>query len=302
MNHKKKYSKTRVLFIIHCLLIPIVSFAIFYIYVNYSSIVMAFTNRQGEFTTEHFVRFFKEVSMKGADFNTAIRNTLLTFGITLLTYPLKVMVSYFIYKKVPFYGFYRIMFFLPGIIFSVAQALIFARIVSPTGEVAKAVGDMLNLGYAPDLLADSRYANTVVILHMLWLGFPGDLIIWGGTLARIPGDVLESAQIDGASWWTEFTRIIVPLVWPTVSLQMILMFCGIFGASGSVFLLTKGAYGTETIASWMYKILEEHAGTYQTSNIFNYLSASGLVFTTIAITISLIIRKYIDNAFEDVDF
>ena len=302
MNCKKKNNITRTLFIIHCLLVPVVSFAIFYIYVNYSSIIMAFTNRQGEFTIEHFARFFKEISMKGTDFNIAIRNTLLTFGITLITYPLKVLVSYFIYKKVPFYGFYRIIFFLPSIIFSVAQALVFSRIVSPTGELAKVVGDMLNLGYAPDLLADSRYANIVVILHMLWLGFPGDLIIWGGTLARIPGDVLESAQIDGANWWTEFTKIIVPLVWPTVSLQMILMFCGIFGASGSVFLLTKGAYGTETISSWMYKTLVEHAGTYESSNVFNYLSAAGLVLTTIAITISLIIRKYIDKAFEDVDF
>lgn len=251
---------------------------------------------------ENFVRLYNEVSEGGTYLNTAVRNTLITFGITLVTFPVKVCVAYFIYKKVPFYGFYRIMFFLPGIIFSVAQSMIIVRMLAPTGQIAEWVGQMLNLSSAPDLLADSRYANAVVLLHCIWISFPGDLIVWGGTFARIPEDVLESAWIDGVSWWTELTRIIVPLVWPTVSISMIMTVCALFGASGEAFLFTGGEYGTETLSSWMYKILINNSGVMESTNVFNYLSAAGFVMTFISVGLSLIIRKFIDRAFAEVEY
>lgn len=302
MNHKKKASKMRIAFIIHCLFIPLVSFGVFYLFVNYRSILMAFQNREGQWTMENFVRLYNEVTEGGTYLNTAIRNTLITFAITLVTFPVKVCVAYFIYKKVPFYGFYRIMFFLPGIIFSVAQSMIVIRMLAPTGAIAEWVAQIMNLSSAPDLLADSRYANAVVLLHMIWISFPGDLIVWGGTFARIPDDVLESARIDGVSWWKELTRIIVPMVWPTVSISMIMTVCGLFGATGEAFLFTGGEYGTETLSSWMYKILINNSGVIDSTNVFNYLSAAGLIMTVIAVGLSLIIRKFIDRAFEEVEY
>ncbi|MBQ2986250.1 MAG: sugar ABC transporter permease [Tyzzerella sp.] len=263
---------------------------------------MAFTDKDGALSFENFVRFWEELNNPVSDIRIAFRNTFLTFGIIVVTFPLKVLVSYFIYKKVPLAGVYRILFFLPSIIFSVALAMIFQKMISVNGFIAQWVQDWLNLSQPPELLADSRFANTVVILHMLWLTFPGDLIIWGGTFTRIPNDVLESAQIDGVNWWKEFTMITVPMVWPTVALQMVLMFCGIFGASGAVFLLTKGMYGTMTISAWMYLQLYNLTGSPHTSNAYNYMSAVGLIITVIAIGISLGIRKWTDKAFEEVEF
>jgi ABC-type sugar transport system permease subunit len=137
---------------------------------------------------------------------------------------------------------------------------------------------------------------------MVWLQFPGDLIIWGGTFARIPEEVLESASIDGVTWWQEFTKIIVPLVWPTVALQMVLLFCGIFGASGQVFLLTGGQYGTMTLNAWMYITLYNNSGNMYTSNAYNYMSAVGLVITVIAVVLSLSIRKLTDKMFDQVEY
>jgi ABC-type sugar transport system permease subunit len=137
---------------------------------------------------------------------------------------------------------------------------------------------------------------------MLWLGFPGDLIIWGGTFARIPTEVLESGKIDGTSWWTEFTKIVVPLVWPTVALQMVLIGCSLFSASGNVFLLTQGQYGTMTLSAWMYVQLLYNSGTSYTSNAYNYMSAVGLMLTTVAIILSLTIRKFTDKVFGEVEY
>ena len=298
----KPVNKRRVLFVICCCILPVINWLIFYVFANLSSFVMAFTNKDGVLSFDNFIRFWDELTNPVSDIRIAFRNTFLTFAIVLVSFPFKVLVSYFIYKKIPLAGVYRILFFLPSIIFSVALAMIFQKIISVNGFIAEWVQDWLNLATPPELLADSRYANTVVLLHMMWLSFPGDLIIWGGTFTRIPNDVLESGQIDGVNWWQEFTLITVPMVWPTVALQMVLMFCGIFGASGAVFLLTKGMYGTMTLSAWMYLQLLNMSGNQYTSNAYNYMSAVGLVITVIAIAISLGIRKWTDKAFEEVEF
>ena len=300
--NKKIKDKTYVPFILSCTVIPVVNFLVFYIYTNFSAFTMAFTNKDGIWSFDNFPRFFAELALPTSDLRRAFLNTFLTFGILLVSFPFKVLVSYFIYKKVPGYNVFRVIFFIPTVVFSVAVAMVFTRLVSVDGVIAKWVGESLNLGYTPELLGDSRFANITVLLNMIWLGFPGDLIIWGGTFARIPEDVLESGRIDGTTWWTEFTKIIVPLVWPTVALQMVLMFCGIFGASGNVFLLTGGKYNTMTLNAWMYIQLYENSGSRYTSNVYNYMSAVGLCLTVVSITISLLIRRWTDKAFDEVEF
>ena len=302
VKKKKPMEKKLVLFILFCTIVPVLHFLIFYVYTNFSAFTMAFTDKNGTFSFDNFTRFFKEFSLPTSTIRIAFRNTFLTFGIGLLTFPFKVLVSYFIYKKVPGHKVFRILFFIPTIVFSVAVSMVFTRLVSVDGVIAQWIGEALNLGYTPDLLGDSRFANITVLANLLWLSFPGDLIIWGGTFARIPEEVLESAKIDGASWWTEFTKITVPLVWPTVALQMVLTFSGLFSASGNVFLLTGGEYDTMTLNAWMYLELYNSSGNQYTSNVYNYLSAVGLMLTVVAVTISLLVRKFTDKVFTDVEF
>jgi len=263
---------------------------------------MAFLDSQGNVSLDNFVRFFNEFESDTSLLPIAFKNTFLTFAILFVTFPFKVLVSYFIYKKIPFHKFYRIVFFLPIIIFSVALAMVFVKLVGTEGFIAEWVQEWLKLDYTPELLAETRFANKTVLLNMIWLQFPGDLIIWGGTFARIPEDVLESGKIDGVTWWTEFTKIIVPMVWPTVALQMVLLFCGIFGATGNVFLLTGGKYGTMTLSAWMYTTLYNNSGSVYTSNVYNYMSAVGLLITVVAIILSLSIRKITDKVFDEVEY
>lgn len=295
-------NRNTVLFILFCTVVPLLNFLIFYIYTNSSALIMAFTDNKGQATFDNFIRFGKELVNPDSQIRIAIKNTMITFAIGVVVFPGRVLVSYFIYKKIPGHKFYRVVFFLPTIIFSVAVALIFQRMIGTNGFIAQWIGDVAGLEKTPELLADSRFANYTIWAHMLWLGFPGDLIIWGGTFSRIPDDVLESARLDGASWWNEFTRIIIPMVWPTVALQMVLMTCGIFGSTGAVWLLTKGEFGTHTISSWTYKVLLENSGNAYSSNVYNYLSAVGLVFTVIAILLSIVIRRWSDKRFEEVEF
>ena len=194
-------NRNTVLFILFCTVVPLLNFLIFYIYTNSSALIMEFTDNKGQATFDNFIRFGKELVNPDSQIRIAIKNTMITFAIGVVVFPGRVLVSYFIYKKIPGHKFYRVVFFLPTIIFSVAVALIFQRMIGTNGFIAQWIGDVAGLEKTPELLADSRFANYTIWAHMLWLGFPGDLIIWGGTFSRIPDDVLESARLDGASWW-----------------------------------------------------------------------------------------------------
>ena len=72
---------------------------------------------------------------------------------------------------------------------------------------------------------------------MIWLAFPGNMVIWSGTFARIPDSVVESAKLDGVNWVQELFLVILPMVWSTFGLMLTLTLCGLFSASGAVFLL-----------------------------------------------------------------
>ena len=299
---KKSFNKINALFIATCITIPMIDFLVFYVYSNFSSITMAFQNSKGALSLDNFAMFFKEFQMESSEIKTAFRNTFIIFGVKLVQFPFQVLVSYFLYKKIPFSGFYRIIFFLPGIIFDVCVAEAFTAMIGVEGPIAQWVGEVLGLATTPELLADSRFASITVIVHMIWLSIPGDLIIWGGTFARIPGDVLEAAKVDGATWWDEFTKITIPLIWPTFALKTVLLFCGLFNAAGGEFLLTNGGYNTITISSWMLITLQARSGGNYHSGAYNYMSAVGLIITIVAVAIAQIIRRITDKMQENVEY
>lgn len=299
---KKPGSKTNTWFIVSCITIPLIHFLLFYIYSNGSAITMAFQDSKGAWSFDNFKMFFKEFQMESSDINLAFRNTAIIFAVNVIQFPFQVLVSYFLYKKIPLSGAFRILFFLPSVIFDVCVAEAFTAMIGVEGPIALWVQDILGLAQTPELLADSRYALATVLTHKIWLSFAGDLIIWGGTFARIPQEVLEAGKVDGATWWDEFTKITLPMIWPTFALKVVLMFCGFFNASGGEFLLTSGGYKTITVSTWLIVTLQARSGGNYHSGAYNYMSAVGIIITIIAVLIAQIIRRITDRMQETVEY
>ena len=302
---KKHIGMCRVIFILSFILIPTVYFAVFYVYVNLNSFLMAFQiNRNGvvSWTLENFQRFFTELSTNGSEMGQAFLNTFYTFLISQAMFLVSFFVSYFLYKKIFMYRVFRVCFFLPSLVAGTVINSIYMQFVSINGPVPIVIQHLAGLEYAPDMLADSRFANLAIWLNLIWLNFPGNMVLFGGAFSRIPESVLESARLDGVSWVREIFQIIVPMVWPTVGMLLMLNIAGIFGSNGNVFLLTKGDYGTQTLANWMYMQVYNMSGDPTQSNAFNYMSAVGLFLTVISVTLALTLRKISDKAFGEVQY
>lgn len=309
-SQKRRQKFLRALFIVSFMIIPVLHFAVFYVYVNFSSFIMAFQQpEKGALVFSGFKNFKWVIDriINGSTFEVdsldiAFVNTFKTFGLNIVMFVCGLFVSYFIYKKIWGYKAFRILFYLPSIVSPVVVSIFYTEMVSASGFMPRLLEDIFQLDY--DLvspLTDPDFANKMVFLNIIWLHFPANLILWGGTFSRIPDSVIESARLDGCGWLREMFQIILPLVWPTFVLLITTQVAGIFGATGNVFLLTQGQNGTQTVSNWMYMRVQQTTNPLTSNNLY-YVSAMGLMLTVVSCAIALFVRKFFNSRFEETQY
>lgn len=118
---KKKvvgWKKNQNIFLFCILLVPALNWLVFWLYVNLSSFILAFQNNSGEWSLINFTQFWDQLtSPYGDTIGAGILNTLKYFAQNLfIIFPLTLIISYFIYKRIAGYAVFRVIFFLPAII------------------------------------------------------------------------------------------------------------------------------------------------------------------------------------------
>lgn len=299
----KSRRRNEIGFIVCMLIIPIVHFLVFWLYVNFDSILLAFQRvdvltGQEYYTTYNFEHVFELLQSRSSQLWQAIQNTLITWSFTtLFMFPLSILWSYFLYKKILLGSFFRTMFYIPSIINAVALAAIFHHIVASDGPIGLLFNLLYPDEYVPAFLTEKGYAMKIVLFYVFWTGFGGNLILLNGAMGRVPKEMIESAMIDGIGMWRELFSFILPLSWPTLSTLIIFSFTGLFTSSGPILLLTAGRGETYTISFWIFEMV------YGEDATLPYIaSAMGLLFTVIGLPIVLIIRHFINKIYEDVEF
>ena len=286
MGQAKKLKDT--IFVYLLIALPLIEFFTIYVYTNVDSFFLAF-KRNGEFAgLVNFEMLWNEVRAPGSDLVIAIRNTFIYFGANLVLFVWSIFLSYFFYKKIAAYKAFRFILYMPAIISPVVFVSLFQNITSPNGAI-EAIIKMFNPDFKmPSLLFRSETATWTMVVYVIWMGWTKNMLYLGGSLARIPVEVLESARLDGVGPWTELTKILVPLLLPTLSTLLLLDVVGILSSSGPILLFTKGAYETTTISYWMFTLV------YATGeNAYAKASAAGMCLTIIMFPIVYLMRWFI---------
>ena len=283
MIEKRKLKDT--LFVYGLLAIPLIEFFSIYVYTNIDSFFLAF-KLNGEFSGfVNFQMLWNEIRSPGSDLLIAIRNTFIYFGATFLLFLWSIFLSYFFYKRISCYRFFRFVLYMPAIISPVVFVTLFKNLTSVNGALDLIISHFNPDFEMPELLARSDTATWTMVVYVLWMGWTKNMLYLGGSLARIPLEVLESARLDGAGAWTELTKILIPLLLPTLSTLLLLDVVGILSSSGPILLFTKGAYETTTISYWMFTLV------YATGeNQYAKASAAGLCLTAIMFPIVYTMR------------
>ncbi len=128
-------------------------------------------------------------------------------------------------------------------------------------------------------------ARVALVIAAVWTGFTFPFMLADGVLKSISPELYEAAKLDGASTFTSFRRITLPLLTFSIAPMFIMGFAGAFNNFNLIYLFNnggpvninyQGAGSTDILISWLFKM------TFTMSK-YNYASAiSLLIFFVIA--------------------
>ncbi len=287
-NLYSKFEKLDFPFAYALCIIPVAHFLVFWLYVNFSSIAMAFTYNE-VFSLENFRAVFASL-MKGetgayGNFVMAEslkRSLFIWFFSKLFCYPLGLITVYVLTCKIRGHWLYRMTEVIPTMMGSVIWSIIMKDTVNATGPI---VGLLEKWGIGLDmpfmdngLLADPATSFPTLIVILFFGSMVSNSPIMTGAYSRIGDELFESCDLDGAGFWRQFITIAIPGVWPTITTTMVFSLASFFTADCGVFLYTEGQYNTSTIGFEMFWMQQKIAAQNGVAD-YGYPSAFGLVLT-----------------------
>ena len=114
---------------------------------------------------------------------------------------------------------------------------------------------LATIGLPPiEWAVNPSHGLAMVRLLSIWLHLPFSFIILYAARLSIPGDLYEAASIDGASAWTSFRRVTLPLLMPALLIAALFRYIFAFRLFSEVWLMTGGgpARSTEVMAVYLY--------------------------------------------------
>ncbi|WP_426504886.1 carbohydrate ABC transporter permease [Dactylosporangium sp. McL0621] len=138
-------------------------------------------------------------------------------------------------------AFYRSVFYLPSLLgSSVAIAVLWRQIFGAEGLVNQAL-ELVGVHGRGWISDPSTALGTLVVLNVWTFGAP--MIIFLAGLRQIPVMYYEAADVDGASTWTKFRKITLPLLSPIIFFNLVLQVIHAFQSFTQAFVVSGGSGG-----------------------------------------------------------
>lgn len=226
---------------------------------------------------DNFIRMFqdKEIMM----------SLLRTFEYTLVYVPLIMILgfalAYILNKGVFCKNGIRSLIFMPYVSNMVAIAIVFKVLL---GNASPLITGLQSLGFDPPLLLqDPHLALPTTAIIAVWKGVGLNMVVYLGALQDVPGELVEAAQIDGATKWQRIRHVIIPMISPTTFFLLISSITGSFQNFAIIQALTEGGPGQATTVMSI-NIVRTAFTKYETS----LASAMALVMFGIVMIVTLI--------------
>jgi multiple sugar transport system permease protein len=186
---------------------------------------------------------------------------------------------------------FRAAFFLPMLASAASISIVMTYVFNDHFGVINYYLSALGLPSVP-WLSSAGGATATVVLVAVWQQLGFTFILFVAALGSVPKDVLEAAQIDGASSARLFWRIMLPLISPTVLFACTVGLINTMQLFDQPFVMTKGGPGdaTYTTVLVVYQTAFQNLQFGYASAISVLLFAVLLVITAVQFTLS---RKWV---------
>lgn len=171
---------------------------------------------------------------------------------------------------------------VPMAVSSVVAALLWQFMFHPQMGPVPELQKLLGLGeFQSGWLATPAAALPAVGVALAWLSIGFYVVLFGAGMQQIPGEVMESADMDGIPGWAKFWRITWPLLWTVRRTAVIYWFISVMNTFAIVYLMTKGGpdHRTEVMLTYLYITAVENSQ-------YGYGSALAVVNLVLVLAIS----------------
>lgn len=281
MNRKKIYPA-------YMMIIPLTVFIIFFVLPSTIGFTYAFTDWNAYVTKFKFVglRNFVEV-IQDKTISTAFVNTLIFAGVkTVIVTILGFVFAIPLNRKFKGTNLLRTVYFIPAIFSSLVVGLIFNAVFDARHGIMNAILTGMGLENLIKPWLGSRWPGVFAISFAeVWRNVGYAVVITLAGLQSINADYKEAARVDGATGWQLFKNITLPLIMPSVNVNI--LFSLIYGLKmfDLVYVMTGGGPGHDTETFGTLMVNEMSAGRFSQSVAIN------LLFTVILVIVAVIYQK-----------
>ena len=188
-------------------------------------------------------------------FRSAIGHTLIY---TLIFVPISVggalTLAVALNRKIRGIRFYRLAVFVPLVTSTVATGIVFLWLLDPTFGLFNYFLKLLGLPQQQFLQSPHEALYCIIAMTTWgWLGF--DVIVYLAALQGIPADLLEAAEMDGASRWATFRSVVVPLLSPATLFLVVWSTINALQLFDEIYVSTRGGPlgSTTVIVYYLYQ-------------------------------------------------
>jgi raffinose/stachyose/melibiose transport system permease protein len=259
------------------ILIPFSLFFVVIYFPQLMNIFFSFTDWNGYSSSfewvglANFAKFFTYEPMMSA---IGI-SFLFTISVTILGLITQLGMALVIYRKMRGVAVFKTIFYLPLLFSWVILSVIWNNILRFNGILNTFLERVGLESLIHDWLSEIGTAMATIVFVNTWVGFGYGLIIFLAGLMSIPREIVEAAEIDGATGWRGFRYVTLPLIMYSVTIDL---FLGIrtLNTFDLVFIMTRGGPrgSTRTVALAIY----EEAFRF---NRVGFAAASAVLFTLI---------------------
>lgn len=233
---------------------------------------------------DNFVRFFQDPQLVSGFVHTFEYGFVTSAAKVVLGLALALLLTSPVLGR----GYLRAVVFFPVLVSTIGIGITFKALMDPFHGIINGVLGSVGLP-TPGWLTDPALALWSVAAVDVWKGVGIATLIFIAGIVAIPQEYFEAARVDGASAWTIFKNITLPLSRPAMGTVIILSLIGGLRSFDLIWAMTGGGPGftSDVIASVIYK--QYQAGFYGLSTAGNVVLF--IVVTAIMVPISWLINR-----------
>lgn len=189
-----------------------------------------------------FDNFVKIFTSDWNNFGTSLANT---FIYTFVSLPMTLVLSFslglLLAKQMPGIKIFRALIYLPVMIPAVVSGLLWADILDYEMGVVNMI--FKSIGLQPYGFFSTEATSLPTFIMMGLFGVGGGMILWIAQIKAIPDAMMESAQIEGAGYFTKLFKIIIPMCTPMIFYNLVLGIIGSLQVFAAAYVLATPATG-----------------------------------------------------------